>query len=77
MGKDNQLPEALRDKFEIVGTWPKGKFIVTGLEVAYIDIANMTERHATQLVKLGWKGIKAIQPKPAKSPAPAAPELKG
>lgn len=56
---ENKLPQALQDKFEIVGTWPKGKFQVVGLEVAFINIGEMTESQANHLLKIGWKGIKA------------------
>lgn len=66
----NQLPTALQDKFEIVGEWPKGKFQVVGLEVAYIDISNMSESQANHLVKIGWKGIK-LKEKQTPKPVPA------
>lgn len=53
----NQLPESLRNDYEIVGEWPD-KFEVTGLEVAHIDWKNMTPAFADHLIAEGFKGIR-------------------
>lgn len=52
-----QLPESLRDAYEIVGTWPD-KFEVTGLEVSYIEWSKMTIEFAEYLISIDFSGIK-------------------
>lgn len=52
-----QLPEALRNDYEIVGTWPN-HFEYTGLEVSSIKWSEMTVPFIEHLIKVGFRGVK-------------------
>lgn len=54
---NDQLPEALRETYEIVGEWPDA-FEVVGLEVSFINWQKMTVEFADHLIKIGFKGLK-------------------
>lgn len=53
----DQLPESLRNDYEIVGDYPDA-FEVTGLEVAYIRWSEMTATFADHLIAEGFTGIR-------------------
>lgn len=58
-----QLPDELKDQFEIVGTWPEGDFKIPGLEVTSINFSKLSKEMADHLVKIKFKGLKKIEAK--------------
>lgn len=61
IASSDQLPEELRDQYEIVGQWPDA-FEVTGLEVSYIHWQKMTVEFAEHLIKIEFKGLRRKNP---------------